>query len=195
LNHYVKIKKPARIQVLFLRPVYGFTILTYDGKIFYERKEKDKSQSWSVNINRAGNFIITCSEPVSKIIYSEIPKFNTWPLPKENWNHSDKKCSYVITTKFNSPASIVPSTAITYIHPKIFSYPIYVQEFVKAHEKGHLFYASEVHCDIFAINYIMKHGGNLTTCRRALDILSKTANNTARIKAVEKYMMDNYKRK
>lgn len=167
-------------------PLLFVTITDNTGKAIYARRSKNRVTpfyKFCANL-KAGSYDIQTDTGVSLSIKQDgnIPNWSI-PLPPKQWNKAPAIIKTVITNdpKRPSPAETDVDKGIMYLNPKFFTLPFYIQEFIKAHEEGHLYYMSEEYCDLYAVNKIMKNGGNLSPCLLALERgLRRTPNNISR---------------
>lgn len=166
-------------------PVAICTITDSTGKTIYARRAKANGHFYKFCANiKAGSYRISSntSDNFKVTVLGDIPAWNM-QLPAPQWVRASAITKTIVTgdSKRLSPAETNVKLGIMYLNPKFFTLPFYAQEFIKAHEEGHLFYKSEEYCDLYAVNKIMKQGGNLSPCLLALENgLKRSPNNVQR---------------
>ena len=189
MGRNITIKRPCQLILIFENPIKGFTIKNARGSVVYSRYLNIRKKMWKVNINTIGLYRILSEHPPVSYAIRNIPYFSPIPMKPFDWNHK-KKLKIIRSDFSNSPASIIPKKGVMIINPKMDNYPVYAKQFITAHERGHQYYKQEEDCDLFAINFCMKHGGNLSQCIQTLnEVLKRSPQKKERIKS----MIQNYK--
>jgi hypothetical protein len=166
-------------------PVALVTIYDATGKAVYARRAKTNGHFYKFCANlKAGAYRISSntSDNFKVKILGSIPAWKL-DLPPHQWKRATAITKVIVTNdpRRLSPAETNVREGIMYLNPKFFQLPYYVQEFIKAHEEGHLFYMSEEYCDLYAVDKIMRAGGSLSPCLLALEMgLRRTPNNISR---------------
>lgn len=81
-----------------------------------------------------------------------------------------------------TPACIYSKTGIIEHGPKYFTLPRPIRLFIDLHEEGHLFYATEEYCDIWALVNYLRMGYNRSMAYYTLyNILGKSSANIKRL--------------
>lgn len=181
----INVEKSSHFCIDSASPVLHVLITDNTGKAVYARRAEKHKPLYKFCVNlKAGAYTIKSDSNLHFKIKSDgnIPDWSI-DLPPAQWKKAPAIVSTIITgdSKRLSPAETDVNKGIMYLNPKFFTLPFYVQEFVKHHEAGHLKYISEEFCDLYAVNEIMKKGGNLSPCLLALEIgLKRTPNNLSR---------------
>lgn len=182
------IGKPSQVTIEFSLPENFFIVKNSIGKVYYARNIGEvKKNVFKFNISDTGVFYLYSNKKCLGYSTNVIPAWKPLAMPKVDHNFS-KPLKVIKTNQYKSPASIKPRAGEVFINPKLENYPIYAQRFILAHERGHFFYSgsgleSEENCDLFAINWIMKHGGNLSTCFVTMEaVLKRNPQNMERMK-------------
>ena len=82
-----------------------------------------------------------------------------------------------------TPARIYSNTGIVVHGPTYYNYPKPIRLFIDLHEEGHLFYATEEYCDVWALVNYLRMGYNRSMAYYTLyHILGKTEANVNRLK-------------
>lgn len=167
-------------------PVRVLIIKDMGGNIIYARKFDPSAYKFDINFNKSGGyFFVTDSNAEIKIISCEplyIPHVPALPITN---NSGVKLSGKVIKIKGEegSPCSVNLKTGDTYVNEKFLRFPYYTQQFIMAHEEGHLQHLSEDDCDYYALRKIVMNGGNIYPCLYALsNALRRNPANTSRIK-------------
>jgi hypothetical protein len=180
-----KVSKPCLLTFESNIPVSFVSIMNDTGNIVYGRRFTAPHLKFKVNFNKIGTYKVASNTPDNiNVINVEKPhQYKGFDMPNKQWDKA-KEVSRVIRLDYqsnSSPAFIKTSTGVIYLNPSFFTFPAYIQEFIFEHEKGHLKYMSEHFCDLYAVNEILKRGGNLSSCILALQTaLKRTPNNIQR---------------
>jgi hypothetical protein len=182
-KYTLKLEKPAYVTVGFKSEVKNFSVLNRDGKIFYIREFEPEARTFDqFNVNEAGIYTIISGQPVAGVKLTGVRYHKPIPMPKKHWNF-DGPVKMIWKNINNSPACMIPKKREVYLNSMIKSYPIGVCNFVIAHELGHRYWPDEWCCDLYAINKVLRSGGNLYTCYYALEkFLNRSPSKMERIK-------------
>jgi hypothetical protein len=87
----------------------------------------------------------------------------------------------------NTPARIFSNTRIIEHGPKYMTFPRPIRLFLDLHEEGHLFYATEEYCDLWALVSYLRMGYNQSMAYYALyNILRRSPGNIRRLQFLMK---------
>lgn len=177
-------------------PVSTVQITDGTGACVYARIFEKPSNKFCVNLPKKDTYKIHSNSCEIFKVYEtqDQHRFEGLTLPAKQWVRAEKIIRIVNlkNSKQLGPAQTDVHKGIIYLNPSFWQYPKYIKDFILAHEEGHLNYMSEHFCDMYAVNKVMKNGGNLSCCMLSLKIaLKRTPNNIERTKQLFKKITEN----
>lgn len=169
-----------------------FVITDSSGEVEYFRYMDGKTPRIKFNLPIPGVYYPSVPFEISKVVNVEIPPLPVLPPASRNRYHGKWPDVVYDPSWTISPASIMTDQNLI-IHGPLWQAQIpAVGLFIDLHECGHLFYAEEENCDLYAFVNFMLMGYNRSTAYYALDkVLKSTPQNIERIKTmfstVQKY--------
>jgi hypothetical protein len=179
----LKINRPVTVFIKFTGEMpLRFTLTGKANGLYYFRFLPPGTPRIKFNIVDADEYTPSVPIEVIKTTAIETPARYPELPPAERARYKD------VTFKYNpdlkgTPARIYSATGIIEHGPAYYSYPKPIRLFIDLHEEGHLFYASEMNCDLWALVNYLRMGYNRSMAYYTLyTILGQSAENIQRLK-------------
>lgn len=164
-----------------------FLLNKADGKGYYFRYLDGKTPRIKFNIPDPGEYVTNVPIEVVNIRPIEIPdNYPTLPpAVRDRWKPLTEVYNPDMDKVTTTPIRIYTEPGIIEYGDRFLEYIEPIQVFLKEHEKGHLFYVDEEHCDMYALLNFIRMGYNQSTAYYALShILQRSPENVQRMKTL-----------
>jgi hypothetical protein len=158
-----------------------------DGEGYYFRYLDGKTPRIKFNVPDRGSYIANAPFEVVKICPIEIPDHFPMlpPADRDRWKDVKEVFNPDMDSQTTTPIRIYTESGVIEYGKRFLDYIKPIQEFLKFHEKGHLFYTNEEYCDMYALINFIRLGYNQSTAYYALShILSRSPENIKRMKTL-----------
>lgn len=179
----LNVKQPKTVYIKFTGECPKLFQLWNDkSELYFFRYLDGKTPRIKFNIVEPGVYKSSSDYAISKIVPIETP--STYPKLPPAQRSRFKDVTYVFNPNLQgTPARIFTDTGIVEHSPLYYSYPKPIRLFIDLHESGHLFYSSEIYCDLWALINYLRMGYNRSMAYYTLaQILKVTPANIERLK-------------
>lgn len=183
------VNKPSTVYAQFDAGAEPHTFKVFDenGKLYYFRYLNGKTPRIKFNIPDQGKYTTNAPIQIVKIAPIEIPDCfpELPPAVRDRWQPVTMLYNPDLDRITTTPIRIYSQTGVIEYGNKFLSYPKPIQEFLVAHEKGHMFYLREEDCDMFALLDFVRKGYSQSQAYYTLShILMRTPANVERLKTL-----------
>lgn len=158
-----------------------FTLTGKENGLYYFRHLPPGTPRIKLNIPDADTYTGNVPFEIVKTVAIETPEQYPELPPAERSRYKNVRYVYNATLT-GTPARIFTNTGIIEHSPAYFQYPKPIRLFIDLHEEGHLFYATEEYCDMWALVSYLRQGYNRSMAFYTLyTILGQSAANVQRL--------------
>ncbi len=191
MRHVIENRKPSTLFIKFFEPTDYFDLRDSRGRLYYYRYLPNGTKEIKVNVPDKGLYYFNNDCQIEEKSLQIVDGIYLVKLPKQE-RHREKEVAVKYDhNQTDSPAIIYTDLGLIVTGTKFLELPIPMRIFVLLHEKGHLKYATEKYCDLYAFVEFVKMGYNPSTAIYCLtDILKQKPGKDERINFLFQTMVD-----